>query len=1619
MKKLLAAVTSIAMSTSLVTSAFASSITVSAAGGSSAVQPNASMGGVMDGAVNKIAGESDSFPVNENFIISGSEYTAKPGDTVEVEFFVSNPEGRLGNLFVAQLDDLPAGITAEMEDTFCYAVPNDREYSAIGDTFQAKVIDPATADPVEIIDGESIICFTLTIPEDIEPGEYNYSLKQFDVVEFAQKNDEHDISKFAAKLLPGTIIIEGESSNTTKPAETTTQTTASSATTAKPESSTTASTSKNDNLSEFDVNPNFVITGQDYEVEPGDTVEIEFLVSNPEGRLGNLFVAKLADLPAGITAEMEDTFCYAVPNDREYAAVGETYQAKVIDPATADPVEIIDGESIICFTFTIPEDIEPGSYSYSLSQFDVVEYAQKNDDHDISKFAATLKPGTITVKGESSGTTTKQTELTTTTSSESSTTTATQKVDPAEGSAEWLIPTVHAKPGDDVTMEVIVNGASDLAVAGASYTVTADSPIEFSGVSGQSTAYSSAIVNNPATNEFAFGESKGAGIVGSDQAVIMTLTYHVPEGTAGGTYPVKWSSEFVSDTNGLEITKNVTFTDGAIIIDDETFDGEIVWDIPDKVKAKPGETVTMEVVVKDTDGAALPVAGAQFAIEAKTPIEFSGVSGESAGYKASIVNNPATNEFAFGEGKGAGVSANNGDNVLVLTYTVPAGTAAGEYPVTWGGDIYISDTNGNPLTEQITLSDGSILVEDDKFEGELAWEIPVVHAKPGETVTMEVAVKDPDGAGLPVAGAQFAIEAKTPIEFSAVSGESAGYKASIVNNPATNEFAFGEGKGAGISANNGDNVLVLTYTVPAGTPAGEYPVTWGGDVYISDTNGNPLTEQISLIDGAIIIDDETVDGDITWTIPEVEAQPGETVSMDVLVTVGDKNLPVAGAQFEISAAQPIGFSAVSGESAGYKASIVNNSATNEFAFAEAKGAGVEAANNSVVLTLTYTVPDDIEPGRYPVDWANAFISDTNGNEITSSVKLVDGAIIIPEKTTTTTEATTTEATTTKATTTTAATTTKATTTEATTTEATTTEATTTKATTTTSATTTEATTTTTVTAPEGKILWQIDTVEAAPGDEVTLNVVVNDSNGANLPIGGAQYIITETTPIEFVSASDKSEGYGADIVYNANTKEFAFANAKGDGVAAADGAVVMTLTYKVPEDCEDGTYPVTFGDDSFFNISSADGIDMSSQILTIDGAIIVKRPATTTTEATTTSTTTEATTTATTTTEATTTTTVTPADGSVIWQGETVVAHPGEKVELSFIVSDPKDTKLPLGGANFVITADGEIKLVEGAGSEGYGADIVYNAERGEFAFAHEKGTGVAAPDGSKVVTLTFEVPADIEPGKYPVTLSELFASDTNGFDITKNILVVNGAIVIEELTTTASTTTATTTTTTAATTTEATTTTATTPAPDGAVIWQLDEAEGVPGQTVTLTMTVLDPNKTALEIGGGQFVIVTDPDLVAAAGTPYGAVLVYNPETNEFAFADAKGAGVASTDGEVMMTIDFTIPEDAVPGTVYDVEISNIFASNGNGQDVSKNVFGMNGKIKVIAPETTTTEATTTTAATTTEGSTTTVATTTEGSTTTAATTTEGSTTTVATTTEGSTTTVATTTEGSTTTVA
>ena len=159
-----------------------------------------------------------------------------------------------------------------------------------------------------------------------------------------------------------------------------------------------------------------------------------------------------------------------------------------------------------------------------------------------------------------------------------------------------------------------------------------------------------------------------------------------------------------------------------------------------------------------------------------------------------------------------------------------------------------------------------------------------------------------------------------------------------------------------------------------------------------------------------------------------------------------------------------------------------------------------------------------------------------------------------------------------------------------------------------------------------------------------MDVTVNDPEAVKLAVAGAQFALDyddANGKISYTSISG-SDAYGAAITNNDAILSFGFAVENGSAKAAADGAVVMTLTFTVADDCAAGIYDVTWADTIETFISDANENNISANIELVDGAIeIIAETTTTTTEAATTTTTEAATTTteAATSTEAATTTT--------------------------------------------------------------------------------------------------------------------------------------------------------------------------------------------------------------------------------------------------------------------------------------------------------------------------------------------------------------------------------------------
>ena len=564
-------------------------------------------------------------------------------------------------------------------------------------------------------------------------------------------------------------------------------------------------------------------------------------------------------------------------------------------------------------------------------------------------------------------------------------------------------------------------------------------------------------------------------------------------------------------------------------------------------------------------------------------------------------------------------------------------------------------------------------------------------------------------------------------------------------------------------------------------------------------------------------------GAVTYVVPTVTAAAGDEVSMPVQV-LGDPG--TAGVVIDLESDARLGYV---GYTAGVYAGGQWNQAKLIYSWSSGEGENVTADNEAAMFNVTFKVPDDAKPGDvFPITFESAEAVDTFGSNI--DVVTVDGAIIIPDVTTTTTAAETTT-TTAAATTTTAAETTTttavATTTTAAETTTTTEEVTTTTTaaettttteevtttttaaettTTTAAATTTTAPATTTTTAESttvttGRVNYQIAEVEAQPGEKVPVPVyVINDTGTLGLTVQ-----FTADSRLKYQSNA-AGNAYTGMPVWDAASYTLNWSLDTAE--TAKSGAVLTTLTYKVPDDAQPGDrFPVEFV------VENCSTVDENGNALTVgyfNGAIYIPDPDATTTSTTEAPVTTTTTTTTTTTPEAVTTTapvtttsetiSTTMTTGRVNYQIAEVEAQPGEKVPVPVYVVNDTGTL----GLTVQFTADSRLKYQSNAAGNAYTGMPVWDAA--SYTLNWSLDTAETAKSGAVLTTLTYKVPDDAQPGdRFPV---EFVVENCSTVDENGNALTVgyfNGAIYIPDpdATTTSTTealvTTTTTTTTTAA----------------------------------------------------------------------------------------------------------------------------------------------------------------------------------------------------------------------------
>ena len=972
-------------------------------------------------------------------------------------------------------------------------------------------------------------------------------------------------------------------------------------------------------------------------------------------------------------------------------------------------------------------------------------------------------------------------------------------------SVEWNIGTAIAAPGMSVTVPVVVS-KSTLEVTSAQFKINPKSPIKLTSVKAGEAYGANASFDG---NVIVLERSSGKGVVADNDSVVLNLTFSVPSDCAEGDYAVEASDLFVSNAKSADITSSVKFGAGTIKVQKDVPNGNVSW-ILDNVEGAPGETVTLKAYVSNTDGA-LAVAGAQFGIKTESPIEFKSLK-EGGAYASPIAFDEKVQTYVFDSGSGKGVIAGDKSTIMNISYTIPSTCPEGTYKVSWDNGV-VSDGHSADITSKVKFVDGSIKVTKGVTSNKVTWTLSNETAKAGDVVTMTAKVSDKSNAGLKVGGAQFMLDAKSPITYNDKIAEGNAYGAAIKYTKGTDRFVF-DLNGAGKAAADDSTIFSVDFKVPDDCPDGVYTVKWA-DTFVSDGKANDVTKDIVLVDGSITVGTVQTDkGTATWVIPsEVQAEPGSSVEL-VAKVKGDSDLSVAGAQFSIVGTDPTKLNSITGKPYGftlssdseYKANCIFENAT-----------GATAKDGDVLFTIKFDVPAGTPDGLYPVKWSKQFVTNDKSVDITKNVTFVDGSIRVGKGTTTTTV---------------------------------------------TGTGTTTTVTGTTTTLPTGALIWQIDTKQIevpAVDTKVELRVYVNDKNDAKVGVAGAQFRITNAKEITFDSAKG-SDAYNAKFETDTKTagvdkSAVMFVSDDLKNAVAANNADVAVLTFTVPANTPEGTYVVRFADNSLF-VTDEKCKDITKNIIGLDGAIIIKKPdpdvpvsssTTTTTTVTGSSTSTTSSVTATTTTvtgsstsstssvtgttttvtgsstsstssvtgttttvtgsstsstssvtgtsttvtgsstsstSTVTTVTTTIPDGAIIWKLDTVHAVPGETVKVKMVVIDSNKVNLGIAAAQFSvtpsITGNTGAELTSVGEASAYGSKVVKGPDN-NIRFVFEDKDAHVAADGATVAEFSYTVGKDAVPGKdIDLVISDLFVSNGKSVDISKYVIGIDGKIIVD-----------------------------------------------------------------------------------------------------------------------------------------------------------------------------------------------------------------------------------------------
>ena len=850
-----------------------------------------------------------------------------------------------------------------------------------------------------------------------------------------------------------------------------------------------------------------------------------------------------------------------------------------------------DDYPVFVFDVTFPKGTAAGDYNIHFC--DYIKDAQGNpslmletdDRYTAAKGNLKTQDLTIHIAGDA-GTT-----VGTTTTAPATTTTVTTTTSPLANDYDVYFDfgNYTAKPGDEVTVDVILQSENSVPVASIDSKFKVDSPLSITAIGKKSEAYSTSVESNLKSYQASFiSLDNSEPVVGKNGSSVFKFVVKVPEDCAEGSYKIGFDSCEIFKQGKNSDTWTWYASNGNLVVstdDDEPGNtgtlpptttttpvsttgtttsqpasADVVFDFG-SYSVKAGETVTVDVLLKSGK---VGVASMDVKYKLDSPLTITNFGKKSEAYGTTVDANPKTYQQSFIsiDQNSDPVVGEEGKSIFKFVVQIPEDCESGTYLIGFdkceiyksgqNSDMWMWGVEGGTITvdgktpESTDATTTSVTTSyDPTLTSPIEFDFGSYSAKAGETVTVDVLLSKGD---VGVASMDVKYKVDTPLTITTFGKKSEAYGATVDANPKTYQQSFIsiDQNSDPVVGTTGKSVFKLVVTIPEDCPDGTYKIGFDScDIFKSGQNSEVWGWSAKggyITVGDVEVDDTTTTTTTTTPVSTTGTTTPQPISADVVFDFGTYSAK-AGETVTVDVLLKSGKVGVASMDVKYKLDsplTITNFGKKSEAYGTTVDANPKTYQQSFISIDQNSDPVVGEEGKsifkfvvqIPEDCeSGTYLIGFDKCEIYKSGQNSDMWMWGVEGGTITVDGKTSD--------------------------------------------TTSTTTTTDSPSVDSDIVFDFGNYEANAGDTVTVDVLLK-SGKVGVASMDVKYKVD--SPLTITSFGKKSEAYGTTVDSNPKTYQQSFISIdqNSDPVVGEEGKSIFKFVITIPETCTDGLYNIGF-----------------------------------------------------------------------------------------------------------------------------------------------------------------------------------------------------------------------------------------------------------------------------------------------------------------------------------------------------------------------------------------------------------------------------------------------------------